>query len=285
MKIKFFSVILLSILFIASCGSSSTRSSAGPSASSTAARPKWTEIPEKIDRGDAVFFIGSSNYSKSEDDAIKQASQDAFNKVSNFFGVSVKSTLVDEQTLINGVDSYKLAINSTLTGKQIEVKNYQIKEKYTEKIGKEFNAFVLVSIPKSELARIQIEVDAFGVWALKSNVSEPAADKMRELFPILDNKKGIKINQQIDFSDKTPAEIFDATKKAFFLKIECNEIKAEENNDEFYSIIEIKIELFDLMTGKTLNRWTSEGKGAAYSREDAVNGGITKALNEIIGQL
>ena len=284
MKIKFFSVILLSILLIASCGSSSTKSSASPVTSSTANRPQWTEIPEKVDRGDAVFFIGSSNYARSEDDAIRLASQDAFAKVSNSFGVSVKSSIEDQQTSIDGSDSYRLAIKSSVTGRQIEVKNYQIKEKYTEKSGRDFNAFVLISVPKNELARIQIEVDSFGVWALKSNISEAAADKMRELFPVLNNK-GIKINQKIEFSDKTPSEIFNETKKAFFLKIECNEIKAEENNDEFYSIIEIKIELFDLMTGKTINRWTAEGKGAAYSKEDAISGGITKTLNEIINQI
>lgn len=290
MKIKFVSLFLLSFLFLVSCGSSNTQNEHKPSVSNnsrstvanTANRPEWTKIAEKIDRGDTVLFIGSANDARNEDEAIKKAAQDAFSKVSNSFGVSVKSSMVDEQSSINGEDSYKLSIKSSLTGRQIEVKKYRIQEQYPEKNGRTYNAFVLVAIPKSELERIQIEIDSFGVWALKSNVAD--SDKIRDLFPVF-KKKGANFNQEIEFSSKTPDEIFMETRKAFFAKIECKETKAEEYNGEFYSNLQMKVELFDLMTGKTLGRWNAETKAGAYSKDEATENALTKAVQEIISQL
>lgn len=62
-------------------------------------------------------------------------------------------------------------------------------------------------------------------------------------------------------------------------------MKSEEYNGEFYSIIEVKAELFNLLTGETINRWTVEGKGAAYSAKEARENGITKAVQEIADQI
>ena len=39
------------------------------------------------------------------------------------------------------------------------------------------------------------------------------------------------------------------------------------------------------MTGETINRWEGNGKGAAYSRNDAVTNGISKAVEDIIQQI
>ena len=285
MKINFVSLFLLSCLFFVSCGSSDVVNESKPAASSgitISNRPEWTKIPEKIEKSDVVLFIGDSSETKSEDDAATLALHSAFSKVSNFFGVSVNSEINSREVEKDGEYSYAIGVKSSITGRQIEVKKYNIKEKYIERDGKKYNAFVLLSIPKTELARIQIEVDGFGVWALKSNVSE--TDKIRELFPVF-NGKGIKINQQIDFSDKTPDEIFKETGKAFFLKIECEETKSEEYNEEFYSIVQMKVELFNLMTGETLNRWSVESKGGAHSKGEAVSNAVKNAVKEIIDQI
>lgn len=286
MKIRFVSLFLLSFLFFVSCGSSNVREEPRPVASSNADRPEWTKIPEKIEKSDAVLFIGESSDVKSEDDAVTLALQSAFSKVSNFFGVSVQSELKSQEVEKDGEYSYAIGIKSSLTGKQIEVKKYHTKDKFIEcfnsKRGKKYNAFVLISIPKTELARIQIEVDGFGVWALKSNISD--TDKIRDLFPVF-KKKGANFNQEITFSSKTPNEIFRETGKAFFAKIECKETKAEEYNGEFYSNLQMKVELFDLITGKTLGRWSAETKAGAYSRNEATENALAKAVQEIIDQI
>ena len=278
MKIQSLSFILLMFSIIA-CGSAEQRSDTRPSQSSN--RPKWTEVAEKIEKSDAVLFVGEASNAKSEEDATNLAQQNAFAKVSNSFGVSVKSEFKSHEVESNGEYSYAIGVKSSITGKEI-------KDKFTEcthsKSGKEYNVFILLSIPKTELARIQVEVDGFGVWALKSEIPE-AADKIRELFPAF-NQKGIKLNQEMKFDETGDiSAVSAASHKAFLLKIEVKETKSEEYNGEFYSIVEIKAELFNLLTSETVNRWKVESKGAAYSREDALSNGITKAVQEIVGQI
>lgn len=269
--------------FLVSCGSAEQRSDSRP-AGSSGDRPEWTNVAEKIEKSDAVFFVGDSSNADSEEHAVKLALQNAFAKVSNSFGVSVKSEFTSHEVEKNGEYSYAIGVQSSVTGKQIEVKNYHIKDKYTERSGRDHNAFVLVSIPKTELARIQIEVDGFGVWALNSEIPE-SADKIRALFPVF-NKKGIKLNQKIDFQEaEDAAKVFAASHKAFLLKVEITETKAEEYNGEFYSVIQLNAELFNLLTQETINRWNIESKGAAYSAKDARVSGISKAVDEVIEQI
>ena len=289
MKTKVLSLALFLIFLLVSCGSAEQRSDGNPMQSEGTNRPEWTKIPEKIDKSDVVLWVGESSESNSEEDAVNLAQQNAFAKVSNSFGVSVKSEFKSREIEENGEYSYVIGVKSSVTGKQIEVKNYHIKDKFTEcfhskKEGKKYNAFVLISILKTELARIKTEVDGFGVWALKSDIPE-AADKIRELFPAF-NKKGIKLNQEMKFEETGDLSAVSATSnKAFLFKIEVKETKSEEYSGEFYSIIEVKAELFNLLTGETINRWAVESKGAAYSRNEAVSGGITKAVQEIAEQI
>ena len=279
-----FLVFVPAFFAFTACGSAEQYPEAKP-ATTSVSRPKWTEVAEKIEKTDDVLWIGEASNAGSKDDAKNLAIQNAFAKVSNSFGVAVKSEFNSHEVEKDGEYHYAIGVTSSVTGKQIEVKKYHIKDEYTERSGRnEYNAFVLVSIPKTELARIQIEVDGFGVWALKSDIPE-APDKIRELFPVF-NQKGIKLNQEINFDDTGDiSAVAAASNKAFLLKIEVSETKAEEYSGEFYSVIEIKAELFNLLTRETINRWTVESKGAAYSAKEARENAVTKAVREIIDQI
>lgn len=283
---KSFAILLLAI-FVTACGTADAPQSGKPQVSDVN-RPAWTKVPEKIEKEEAVLFVGESSNSKSEEDAVTLAQQNAFAKVSNYFGVSVKSEFKSREVETNGEYSYTIGVKSSVTGREIEVKKYHIKDKFTEclhsRSGNEYSAFILLSIPKAELSRIKTEVDGFGVWAINPDLPE-AADKIRELFPVF-SRKGVKLNKKIDFAaaqdiDKVASE----HKTAFFLKIEIRETKAEEYDGEFYSVIRLKAELFDLLTKETLNRWSVESKGAAYSADEARTNGIAKALEETAEQI
>ena len=283
---KFF-VILVFALCFAACGTTDAPQSGKPAVSDSN-RPAWTKVPEKIEKEDVILFVGEASIAKTEEDAVAIAQQNAFAKVSNYFGVAVKSEFRSHEVEKDGEYHYAIGVKSSVTGKEIEVKNYHIKDKFTECLhsrkGNEYNAFILLSIPKKELARIKTEVDGFGAWAIKSDLPE-AADKIREIFPVF-NKKGIKLNQQIDFAEaQDTGKIAAESHKAFLFKIEIKEAKAEEYNGEFYSIIELKAELISLLTGETVNRWNVEAKGAAYSAKEAADNGITKAVQEIAEQI
>lgn len=270
--------ILLSLVFffLFSCGTVQEQAD-----SNKRPRPQWTNtIAEHIDEDDRVLFIGASSNTATEEQSLNSAAQNAFEKASKYFGVSVSSTSIDIREKTNGKSSYQFAKRNMISGKNIEIKEYDFADSYTEKSGGRYSSFILLAISKEELNRIRIEVDGFGVWAMKSDLQE-SSEKIRELFPAL-SSKGVKLNQEIDyFSRKESSEIFKETGKAYFLKIECSETRSEEYSGEFYSIIKITAELFNLMTGESMKRWNAEGKGAAYSREDAVSDGITKAVREI----
>lgn len=280
---KIFVIFFFAFCF-AACGSVDEQQNSTPSVSSNKNRPEWTNVAEKIKKADGVLFVGYSSGADSKEDALSLAQGNAFAKVSNSFGVAINNEINVHEVDTNGEYSYAIGIQSSVTGQQIEVKNYHIKDKYIEPKGRKYDAFILIYIPNTELARIQIEVDGFGIWALNSNIPE-STDKIRTLFPIF-NQKGIKLNEKIDFEnaqdiDKLALE----SQKAFFFKIECEETKSEEYNGEFYSIVQIKAELFNLLTKETINRWTIETKGAAYSAKDARENAVSKAVQEIADQI
>ena len=279
-----FLVFVSAFFAFAACGSAEQRSESRPAQSGGADRPAWTNVAEKIEKNDVVLWIGEASNASNRDDAKNLAVQNAFAKVSNSFGVAVKSEFNSHEVEKDGEYHYAIGVTSSVTGKQIEVKKYHIKDEYIERSGRNHNAFVLVSIPKTELARIKIEVDGFGLWAMKSDLHE-AAGEIRKLFPVF-NKKGVKLNQQIDFEDSDDIEqLFLSYHKAFLFRIVCDEIKAEEYNGEFYFVVKIKAELFNLMTSETINHWEVESKGAAYSAKEARENAVSKAVQEIADAL
>ena len=218
-----------------------------------------------------------------EENAKQSAIKNALGNVSKYFGVSVSVTFSEKRSKINGKHNSEIFSETQSTSRQINIQEYSEEDSVVTRRGNSYMAYVKIAVPKSELARIKIKLDGFGVWAIKSDIPE-AATKIRDLFPVL-GTHGVNINEQIDYSSKTPDQVFAENKKAFYLKIECKETKSEEYNGEFYSMIQISMELFNLMTGKTINRWNAEGKGAAYSADDARENGISKAVQEIADQI
>ena len=288
-KISFLSLL---IIFCVSCGTagSTGRDEAAVSrnadkefSSLSANRPDWADS-SIIDEFDRMVFIGSSAAKmNTEENAKQSAIKNALGNVSKYFGVSVSVTFSEKRSKINGKHNSEIFSETQSTSRQINIQEYSEEDSVVTRRGNSYMAYVKIAVPKSELARIKIKLDGFGVWAIKSDIPE-AATKIRDLFPVL-GTHGVNINEQIDYSSKTPDQVFAENKKAFYLKIECKETKSEEYNGEFYSMIQISMELFNLMTGKTINRWNAEGKGAAYSADDARENGISKAVQEIADQI
>ena len=293
---KKITLLSLLIIFCTSCGTTNSRDndyeavyqrSLGEIPSSSG-NPDWVSSrKEKIDEGDRVAFIGSSVTKGTKKDAINEATGTALNNIGRYFGVSVSAVFYHKDVQINGKYTEDISTDeSTHTSKKIEVKEFDIEDSFLEHHGNGWVAHVKLTVPKTELARIQIEIDGFGVWAIKSDIPQ-CEEKIRDLFPVFSRYgvNGVNINEQIDYSSKTPKQIFAENKKAFYLKVECKERQALERGGEFYSIIELKAELFNLMTGETVNRWNVEAKGAAYSAKEAQEDAITKAVQEISEQI
>ena len=277
-------------LFFCSCGTASPRDDDYEAVyqrskleipSSSNGRPSWADA-SSIDEGDSVAFVGSSTKTGTEEESKQSAKMNAQKNISQYFGVSVSATFSEKRSKINGKHDSQILSTSHSKSREIEIKEFDV-EYATERRGNGFVSYAKVSVPKSELARIQIELDAAGVWAIQSDIPQ-CEKKIRDLFPVF-GRRGVNMTQQIEYSYKTPDQIYRENGKMYYLKVECKNIKSEEYNGEFYSLIQITTELFNLMTGKTINRWTAEGKGGAYSRDDALNSAITKAVEDIIQQI
>ncbi len=288
-KISFLSLL---IIFCVSCGTagSTGRDEAAVSrnadkefSSLSANRPDWADS-SIIDEFDRMVFIGSSAAKmNTEEDAKQSAIKNALGNVSKYFGVSVSVTFSEKRSKINGKHDSEIFSETQSTSRQINIQEYSEEDSVVTRRGNSYMAYVKVVVPKTELARIQIELDGFGVWAIKSDIPEAAA-RIRDIFPVF-GKHGVNINEQTDYSLKTTKQVFAENKKAFYLRIEVSETKAEEYSGEFYSLVEINAELFNLLTGETVNRWTVEGKGGAYSAKEARENAVTKAVREIADQI
>ena len=292
MKITLLSLL---IVFCVSCGTAGSierdevavsRNADKEFSSLSVNRPDWADS-SIIDEFDRMVFIGSSAAKmNTEEEAKQSAIKNALGNVSKYFGVSVSATFSEKRSKINGQHNSEIFSETHSTSREINIQEYSEEDSVVTRRGNSYMAYVKIAVPKTELARLQIEVDGFGVWAIKSNIPQ-CEEKIRDLFPVFSGYgvNGVNINEQIDYSSKTPKQVFAENKKAFYLKIECKETKAEEYNGEFYSLLQMSMELFNLLTGETLNRWNVEAKGGAYSADDARENAITKAVQEISEQI
>ena len=289
-KITLVPIVFL-FLFLCSCGTANSRGDdyeavyqrSGREIPSSNSKPDWAIGATKIDEGDRVALIGSSSNAATKEKAIDSAKNNALKQLSEYFGVSISATFAEKRTKTNGKHDSKIESNTKSSSRNVEIRESEIEDSFTEHRGNGWIAYVKVAVPKSELARIQIELDAAGVWAIQSDIPQ-CEKKIRDLFPVF-GRHGVNMTNQIEYSYKTPEQLYRENSKMFYLKVECKDVKSEDYNGEFYSIIQITTELFNLITGKTVNRWTAEGKGAAYSQKDAWNEGVSKAVEDIIQQI
>ena len=253
-----FFIVFMALFYFIACGTAGTQQEN---------RPEWTQYLEgKIDLGESFAFVGQSSAIESVEAALASAKSKAWSTVTIYFGVKVSASYETDNKA-----TYKSEIKYST--ESVKVKNYNIKS-FVEKESEEYNAWVMIEIPKTEFERIRKEVEelekkknALSVWALKSNNSEACKGKIKQkLFPFLKEKKGLNIiEQDIDF-DKSTEEI---TKQhpnyAYFLKIECDEVKTDlaYNDKTFLYYINLKITLNDLKTGVMVSAWAADNvKGA-----------------------
>ena len=290
-KFKLFLTTALFVFSFVSCGTSASRGENRPSVSGNSgnvcssheSRPDWAQ-ESLIETSGSVVFVGVSTNKGTEEESKQSAIQNALGNISKYFGVSVSATFSEKRSKVNGKRDSQIFSTSQSTSRQIDIQEYSYEGKpVVTCTNSGYVAYVKVAVPKTELARIKIKLDSFGVWAIKSDIPEAAA-RIRDLFPVF-GTHGVNINEQTDYSLKTPKQVFAENKKAFYLKIEVNETKTEEYSGEFYSVIEINAELFNLLTAETINRWRVESKGAAYSAKEARENGIAKAVQKIINQI
>lgn len=266
-----------------------TRSNDAMLKSSSAARPSWVDSAGTIKNKGAFLFVGRSSGIKTESEAVSMATDDAFSKLSSYFGVSVKSEFISSEQETDGRYTYSIGLQSRITGSKVTVKDYVISGSYTEqwqRNSREFDAFVLLSVPEKEIARIRIEVEGAATCVVVSNHDE-VKNKTKEIMQVISKKKSIKFKPEIKSVAKESDEIMSLEKHqtAFLLTVTCEIGKTNEYNGEYYTEIKTTVELISLLDRKVVERWSSVAKGGAFSKEDSIAKGIQESFSEIFSKI
>jgi len=287
---KIILVITLVFMLLLGCGTAPQRSGNDEMIrSSNKDRPQWTKDRNVIKKMNETLFVGVVSGSKSEEEAVSLATTKAFAEVSNFFGVSVESNLVSAEQETDGKYSYSLGITSNLTGSKITVKDYMIRKKYIEKRHEgtdEFDAYILLAVPNQEMTRIRIESEGAGTIAFL-NENELVKDEIKNFTKVLSKKKGIKFRKKTIKLDREyeVSDVMQKTGTAYLLTVDLKEEAAEELDGEWYVQMKIQVELVSLLTGKVIEVWNCEAKGAAFSEKECRVNGCQKIVKAITDQL
>ena len=290
MKIlKIISALL--IVVTASCGTveNTSRGEDVKLKSSIAQKPAWVDSAGTIKGAGEIRFVGRVSGIKNEADALNMATNDAFSKLSNYFGVSVKSDFISSEQETDGRYTYSIGLDSKITGSKVTVKDYVISGSYIEqwqRNSKEFDAYVLLSVPEKEIARIRIEVEGAGTCVVVSDHGE-VKNKTKEMIQRISSRKGIKFKPEIKSVPKESDEIISLEKHqtAYLLTVTCEIGKTSEYNGEYYTEIKTRIELISLLDGKVVESWNSVAKGGAFSKDDSIVKGIEDSFKEIFSKI
>ena len=256
---------------------------------SSRSKPAWADGRRNvIDELDNMAFIGVSMPMAVETAALEYAKQNALAEIGKYLGVTIESVFLIEESEVNEKVDYRIFSKSVSTSKKVKIRKSRMADSYTECDGRNYVSYVKLVVPKSELTRTRIESDALGVWAIKSDIPQ-CGEKIRDIFPVF-RKYGVNIGDRIEYSNRTPRQIFNEYEKMFYFKVECREIKHEEHPagdfSVFFSQIEVSAELFNLLTGETVNRWTGKSGTVSSEKRDAtLEKGAEKAVKDILRQI
>ncbi len=287
---RFILFITVILFMFSGCGTAPSKSENDElMRSSQKDRPQWTKDRNVIKKMGETLFVGTASGAGSEAEAVSSATSKAFAEVSNFFGVSVESSMVAAEQETDGKYSYSLGITSKLTGSKITVKDYMIRGKYIEKWhrgGTQYDAYILLAVPNREMMRIRIESEGAGTVAFLGG-NELVKDEIKNFTKILSEKKGIKFRKKTMSleSDYEVSEVMSKAGTAYLLTVDLKEDKPEELDGEWYTEMKINVELVSLLNGKVLEVWNAQAKGGAFSEMDSRKNGCQQIVKKVIDQL
>ncbi len=256
-------------------------------AATPAKKPAWAHVVGRAEQGDTFFFSGESLGRNSEEDALKGALIDALSRVSAYFGLTVRSTTYSIEAEQNGNYSYNVGVSSTISGAPIKLKDFKEKGRYVEKWSRngqvEYDARVLIAVPRAEMLRIKKEVEAKVAWGIvikDHQFEQPLKRLVRELAA----KKQLKIvPDQTMISDSFKFEdLQHAAQTAYFLLIKAEYQPPVKEGSAFFTKINLSATLISLLDGEEKWSMHTELKSGEYSADDAVSYGLKKAAQHLL---
>jgi len=267
-------VIAVSMVILLSCGTVPAPS-----------KPKWAEQIGNATFNNSLILVGKSDGKPTEKEAENSAFINALADLNLYFGVSVSAQMEDVESETDGVYNYSIKSKNTITGAPVKVNKFNKTNVFVEKKKDGFSGFVQISIPMSEVARIDKEIK--GITGFAVVVSNPAyetilADFARQWA----QSKGLKIagNPSTISTSSTVEEIAAVSNSAYFLVVIAEFEEPVQMKNAFYTRVKITLRQLSLVEQRELATVTEELKWGEFTPDEAIKKGFKKLIQNMMSK-
>jgi hypothetical protein len=268
--------------------------SAGPVMSGATApeRPKWTAKTGGQKKGKR-FYVGRSSGLPRSDDGYEMAANDALRAVVRELGITVQEESRDIQRERNGEYSYLVEIRLSTQSKPVRlagVHRAKIYQETWERPGVEYDSWVLLAVPVSELekARRQIAGKVLLAWNCTSDTAGTCDRALLEPIANVATTGGHPlIPEPVQPAAGADLAALGARNgAAWVISVAMEAGFAEESHGEFYATGRGTIQLVDTGDGKVVLSLDSGAvKGGEFSRDKAVQQALDNVSKGLAGKL
>lgn len=248
-------------------------------------KPKWAEQTGNATFNNSLILVGKSDGKETEKEAENSAFISALADLNLYFGVTVSAQMEDVESETDGVYNYSIKSKNTITGAPVKVNKFNKTNVFIEKKDDGFSGFVQISIPMSEVARIDKEIK--GITGFSVIVSNPAyetilADFARQWA----QAKGLKIAGTASTinTSSTVEEIAAISNSAYFLVVIAEFEEPVQMKNAFYTKVKITLRQLSLVEQRELATITEELKWGEYTPEDAIKKGFKKLIQNMMNK-
>ncbi len=276
-SVKMNSFVKLSLLFLISV----TVFSCG----TVPPKPKWAEQTGHATFNNSLILVGRSDGKATEKEAENSAFISALADLNLYFGVSVSAQMEDVESETDGVYSYAIKSKNTISGAPVKVNKFNKTNVFVEKKDGGYSGYVQISIPMSEVSRIDKEIKGltgFAVIVSKPEYVTVLSDFARQWA----QAKGLKIsgNASEISKDATVEDIMSVSDSAYFLAVIAEFEEPTQSGKVFYTRVKITLRQISLIEKRELATVTEELKWGEYSAEEAVSKGFKKLIQNMLGR-
>ncbi len=267
------------LALVVTLGAVAAGCSTGPALRSASAPepPKWT-TRSGGHKGGKRYFVGRSAGAASSDDGYELATNDALRGVVRELGITVQEDSSDVQREKDGEFSYAIQIRLTTQSRPIRlarVLRAKLYQEVWERPAVEFDSWVLLSVPESELARArrQIAGRVLLSWSCKADSGVDCQRSLLEPLAAVATAGGHSlIPEAVQPPPGTDLAALGVKREAaYVLSVTLEATFAEESHGEFYATGRGSIQVIDTGDGKAvLSLDSGPNKGGEFSREKAV---------------
>lgn len=248
-------------------------------------KPKWAEQAGHATFNNSLILVGKSDGKETEKEAENSAFISALADLNLYFGVTVSAQMEDVESETDGVYNYSIKSKNTITGEPVKVNKFNKTNVFVEKKDGKFSGFVQISIPMSEVARIDKEIK--GLTGFAVIVSNPEYETILTDFARQwAQSKGLKIagNASTVSISSTVEEITSVSNSAYFLVVIAEFEEPVQMKKAFYTKVKITLRQLSLFEQRELATITEELKWGEYTPEEAIKKGFKKLIQNMIAK-